>query len=90
MATISFRIDDNLKQEAEGVLDALGLNMSTAMIMFTKAIVREHGIPLNLTVDPFYSRSNQERLSKTISAYERGLTTGVTATMVELEAAEDA
>ena len=53
MATISFRIDDNPKREAESILDALGLNMSTAMTMLTKAIVWKHGIPLDLTIDSF-------------------------------------
>ena len=31
MATVSFRMDDTLKRQAEAVLEELGLNMTTAM-----------------------------------------------------------
>lgn len=41
MATISVRMDDNLKKQTETILDELGLNMTTAMTMFAKAIVRD-------------------------------------------------
>ena len=89
MATISFRIDDNLKREAEHILDELGLNMSTAMTMFTKVIIREHGIPLVLTNCPFYSRPNQDRLAKSIAAYEDDHSSPIAKTMAEREAAAE-
>ena len=41
MATVSFRMDDTLKRQTEAILEALGLNMTTAMTMFAKTIVRE-------------------------------------------------
>ena len=50
MATISVRMDDNLKQETENILDELGLNMSTAVTMLAKAIVRERRFPIELSV----------------------------------------
>ena len=59
MANVSFRMDDTLKMQTEAILDQLGMNMSTAMTLFAKAVVREHGIPFALTVDPFYSAANQ-------------------------------
>ena len=39
--TTTMRIDPELKEKANEVLDDLGLNMSTAMNMFLKAVVRE-------------------------------------------------
>ena len=72
MANISVRMDDTLKQQTEFILDELGLNMSTAITMFAKAIVRERRLPLDLSIDPFYSNVNQAILSKSIAEYEAG------------------
>lgn len=58
MAQISFRVDDNVKIDAEKTLDAIGLSMSAAMNIFLKAVAREKRIPFELTADPFYSASN--------------------------------
>lgn len=90
MATISVRMDDNLKQETESILDELGLNMSTAVTMLAKAIVRERRLPIDLSIDPFYSAINQSILSRAIAEYEAGRTQGVKVDMNKLEAmAED-
>ena len=90
MANISVRMDDNLKAQTEAILDALGISMTTAVTMFAKAIVREHRMPLNLSVDPFYLESNQEHLRKVISEYENGKVSGIQKTIEELEAMENA
>lgn len=86
MANISVRMDDTLKQQTEFILDELGLNMSTAITMFAKAIVRERRLPLDLSIDPFYSSVNQAILSKSIAEYEAGRAKTVTKTLEELEA----
>ncbi len=88
MANVSFRMDDDLKRKTETVLDALGLNMSTAITMFAKAIVREQRLPLDLSLDPFYSEENQKYLTDAIRRYESGQMTTVTKSMDELEAME--
>lgn len=51
MATINIRIDDDLKKEAESILDKLGLNISVATIAFYKRLVRDGGIPFDLKLD---------------------------------------
>lgn len=86
MANVSFRMDDNLKRDTEAVLNELGLNMTTAMTMFAKAIVRENRLPLELSLDPFYSKTNQRRLRQSIENYESGKSAPVVKTMKELEA----
>lgn len=85
MATVSFRMDDVLKKQTEDILGELGLNMTTAITMFAKAIVRERRLPLDLSVDPFYSAVNQARLNRSIEEYESGRSTPLKKTMEELE-----
>ena len=91
MANVSFRMDDTLKQQTEAVLEQLGLNMTTAMTMFAKSIVREQRLPLDLSVDPFYSAANQSRLKQAIENYESGRSEPIKKSVEELERmAEDA
>lgn len=61
---INFRIDEEIKKNAEKVLDDLGLSMSAAITVFLKKVGREHRIPFELAADPFYSESNIRHLEK--------------------------
>ena len=91
MANVSFRMDDTLKRQTEAILEQLGLNMTTARTMFAKTIVREQRLPLDLSIDPFYSAANQSRLKRTIENYESGKPEPVKESIEELERiAEDA
>ena len=45
MAQISLRIDDEVKREAEHVLNEIGLSMSAAINIFLKKVSREKRIP---------------------------------------------
>ena len=91
MATVSFRMDDSLKRQTETILEELGLNMTTAMTMFAKTIVREQRLPLDLSIDSFYSAINQARLKQAIENYESGKSEPIKKSMEELERmAEDA
>lgn len=85
MATVSFRMDDTLKRQTEAILEALGLNMTTAMTMFAKTIVREQRLPLDLSIDPFYSPANQARLKRAIESYECGKSAPIKKSVEELE-----
>lgn len=40
MAQISLRVDDNLKKNAEIIFNEIGLNMSTAINIFLKAVTK--------------------------------------------------
>lgn len=70
--SITIRIDENLKKQAEALFDEMGLNMTTAFTIFTKAVVRQHKIPFEISADPFYSEANQAHLKKAISDLEAG------------------
>ncbi|NMA94138.1 MAG: type II toxin-antitoxin system RelB/DinJ family antitoxin [Clostridiales bacterium] len=47
---ITIRMDRELKQQAEKLFSELGLNMTTAITMFTKTAVREQRIPFELRI----------------------------------------
>ena len=49
-ATLRARMDPALKQEAEAILDILGLNATTAITMFYKQIVQQQAFPLSLKI----------------------------------------
>ncbi|WP_010632902.1 type II toxin-antitoxin system RelB/DinJ family antitoxin [Sporolactobacillus vineae] len=69
MATknITIRMDEDLKKHAEQVFKDMGLNMTTAITIFTKAVVLQKRIPFEITADPFYRLANQEHLRKSIT-----------------------
>ena len=61
---VSFRIDKEIMQNAEYVLDDLGLSMSAAITVFLKKVGRERRIPFELFADPFYSENNIRYLER--------------------------
>lgn len=74
MATtsVTIRIDENLKKQAEMLFTDMGMNMTTAFTIFVKTAVRQGKIPFEITGDPFYSDANQARLREAIAALEAG------------------
>ena len=74
MATtsVTIRMDENLKKQVETLFDDMGLNMTTAITMFAKAVVRQNKIPFEITADPFYSEANQAHLRKAIADLDAG------------------
>ena len=55
---VNFRMDEADKKKMESVCSELGLSMSAAFTIFAKKVGREHRIPFEVSVDPFYSESN--------------------------------
>ena len=53
MATtnLNIRTDKAIKDQAEEIFNELGLNMTTAINMFLRTVVREYGIPFELRLD---------------------------------------
>ena len=50
--SISIRLDSQLKEKTESVLEQFGLNMTVVVSMLFHQIVREQAIPLSLTLSP--------------------------------------
>ncbi len=69
---INFRIDEDVKKDAEIVLNDLGLTMSAAITVFLKKVGREHRIPFDLTADPFYSAENVNYLKDIMNDVRAG------------------
>ena len=53
MATVnmSIRMDAELKKQADAMLSDMGLNMTTAMNMFLRQVVRQGRIPFEIVTD---------------------------------------
>ena len=80
--TISVRMDDTLKHEFDRVCNDLGLSMSTAVTILAKKMVRENRLPFDVSIDPFYSETNMDRLRKSIAQME---STGETVHEVDMD-----
>jgi len=50
--SISIRIDSELKEHAERVIENFGLNMTVVVNMLFRQIVRDRAIPLSLSLNP--------------------------------------
>ena len=50
--SISIRLNSQLKEKTEYVLEQFGLNMTVVVNMLFRQIVREQAIPLSLTLNP--------------------------------------
>lgn len=48
---LNIRTDKDVKDQAEKIFNALGMNMTTAVNIFLKTTIRENGIPFRLTLD---------------------------------------
>lgn len=48
---LNIRTDKAIKDQAEIIFNELGLNMTTAINMFLRTAIREHGIPFELKLD---------------------------------------
>ena len=48
---INIRMDDNLKQQFDWLCNELGLNMTTAINIFAKTMVRQQKIPFEVGLD---------------------------------------
>ena len=51
MATtnINIRVDDEIKKEAQDIFGAMGLDMTTAINVFLRQVIRQRSIPFTVT-----------------------------------------
>ena len=54
MAQVNFRVDDNIKIQAESICENMGMNMSTALNIFLAKLVNERRIPFEVSVGSNY------------------------------------
>ena len=63
-ATLSVRVDSNDKKSFENFCNNTGMNVSTAINMFIKAVLREQKLPFEIKTDNF----DKEIYSKLVEA----------------------
>ena len=85
MTTISLRMDDEMKKELDEMCEAMGMNISTFYMVYTKKALRERKIPFEIEApqDPFYSKTNLEHIRESDRQIKEGKV--VVKTMEELD-----
>ena len=66
ISNVSFRIDADLKKQADTLFTSLGLNMTTAFNMFLRQAVREGRLPFEVTINV----PNQETIAAMIESMQ--------------------
>ena len=74
-AMLSIRVDSDDKRRFEEFCNETGMNVSVAVNMFMKKVIREQRIPFEINTDPFYSEANMARLYNSIADVENGKAT---------------
>lgn len=71
-ANLSVRIDEKDKKSFEIFCNETGMNVSVAINMFIKAVLREHKLPFEIKTDQFYLESNIKYLERIVAEVKEG------------------
>ena len=73
-ATLTARVDEKDKASFDTFCSNVGLNTSTAINLFVKAVLRENRIPFEITqtTDPFFSEANMAYVKKSVQELKAG------------------
>lgn len=82
-SNINIRMDDEVKREFDRVCTELGINMTVAITILAKKMIREQRIPFEVSVDPFYTQSNTSALLKSAEQLREGRVSEHTLTELE-------
>ncbi len=69
---LSVRVDEKDKKSFEMFCNETGMNVSVAINMFIKSVLREHKLPFEIKVDPFYSENNIKYLERIVEDIKSG------------------
>ena len=74
MKTVTLRLEDDVKEQLDCMLEKMGMNIATFYNIYTMKSLREKRIPFEITApeDPFYSESNMERIKQSVKQVEKG------------------
>ena len=75
MTQVNFRIEEEVKNNAERALKEMGLTMSAVITMFLVKVGRERRIPFEINADPFYSATNIAELERRVASVKNGTST---------------
>lgn len=73
-ATLTARVDEKDKASFDAFCSNVGLNTSTAINLFVKAVLRENRIPFEIATapDPFFSEANLAYVKKSVQELRAG------------------
>lgn len=72
-ATLNLRVNPSVKEQAENILNQLGIPMSTAINMYLNQIVISEGIPFSMKLKPPKSIDpNQMSDAELYAAFQQG------------------
>ena len=76
---MNVRIDETVKQQAEELLQGLGLSMSTAINLFARAVIREQGLPFELKYNTdTFTEQERKKINQALLKSEADITEGRT------------
>ena len=58
VTNINIRIDNEIKAKAQDIFASLGLDMTTAISIFLRQAIRQHGLPFPISGDPPAKKPN--------------------------------
>ena len=85
LSTITARVDEQDKISFDAFCSSVGLNTSTAINIFVKAVLLQNRIPFEISQnnDPFYSFQNQAYIMKSVNELKAGR--GTAHELIEVE-----
>ena len=74
LTTLTARVDQKDKADFDKFCSNVGLNTSTAINLFVKAVLREKRIPFEIAQapDPFFSEANMAYVKKSVQELREG------------------
>lgn len=74
LTTLTARVDQQDKADFDAFCSNVGLNASTAINLFVKAVLREKRIPFEIAQapDPFFSEANIAYVKKSVQELREG------------------
>ncbi len=84
-ATLTARVDAKDKLDFDAFCSNVGINTSTAINMFVKAVLRENRIPFEIAQnpDPFFTEANMAYVKKSVQELRAGK--GIAHDLIEVE-----
>lgn len=85
LTTLTARVDAKDKARFDTFCSNVGLNTSTAINLFVKAVLRENRIPFEIAQapDPFFSEENMAYVKKSVQELKAGK--GTAHELIEVE-----
>ena len=72
-ATVFTRVDPEVKEQAEAVLNQLGIPLSSAVNLFLRQVVLQQGIPFQLTLRTLPPNMSIQNPAEMETAIQKGL-----------------